>query len=717
MMVELVDKTWIKFYRKLANRLLDFREQRDQLINNIKRVYELAEMKLPTLERDNNIMDIDPFTVFSLFNKSSMRVSNKIKIAKYLAEILNVEADIPTSFESIPTVNNMGATFYYFVGDREEDDIDELWSLFEAALNYSNENNEYRANQFIHYFDRVISKKGIGNSKLTSGLYWISPQTYVNLDKRSIWYIYESGKIPNELTNQMPKFTYYLSGKDYLNIIKILNDYLFNAQKELIDFVDFSYEVWRYSEEIKKQKKESSIKEVETTDADKDIESKDYWIFSPGSQGVNWELFYEKGIMSIEWNEIGDFSIYSNKEEINSKLQEVHANDRNYTNITNAIWQFTNEMKIGDTVYAKRGQNTILGWGIVTSDYVYNSDSQFKSIRYIEWQNKGIWPIFIKPANKTLTKITPYNEFVKKLNLLFEQDDVEKIETPDTVYPIYTDYDFLNEVFIESDDYFKLVQLIKMKKNVILQCPPGVGKTFAAKRLAYSMMGCKDKERVKMIQFHQSYSYEDFIMGFRPTEKGFELRNGTFYNFCKQAEIDSENDYFFIIDEINRGNLSKIFGELFMLIENDKRGSELELLYADEKFSVPKNLYIIGMMNTADRSLAILDYALRRRFAFYNMMASFTTKGFRSYQEMLGNEKFDSLVQCIQNLNAEIMVDDTLGEGFVIGHSYFCNLVNTTDDVLSNIVEYEILPLLNEYWFDEQSKVDLWAEKLRDSIK
>ena len=210
--------------------------------------------------------------------------------------------------------------------------------------------------------------------------------------------------------------------------------------------------------------------------------------------------------------------------------------------------------------------------------------------------------------------------------MLVKQDIIDEIEPMKESYPIYEPTDFLSEVYMDKEEYYKLVQLMEMKKNVILQGPPGVGKTFAAKRLAYSMMGVKDKNRVKMIQFHQSYSYEDFIMGFRPTENGFELRNGTFYNFCKQAEEDSENDYFFIIDEINRGNLSKIFGELFMLIENDKRGSELELLYADENFSVPPNLYIIGMMNTADRSLAILDYALRRRFAFFDMTEDLITQ-------------------------------------------------------------------------------------------
>ena len=222
-----------------------------------------------------------------------------------------------------------------------------------------------------------------------------------------------------------------------------------------------------------------------------------------------------------------------------------------------------------------------------------------------------------------------------------------------------------------------------------------------------------------MIQFHQSYSYEDFIMGFRPSEAGFELKKGAFYNFCKKAEIDSDNDYFFIIDEINRGNLSKIFGELFMLIESDKRGIQLQLLYSDEKFAVPKNVYIIGMMNTADRSLAMLDYALRRRFAFYEMHPGFETEGFREYRMGLENEKFDKLIHCVESLNAVISGDDSLGDGFCIGHSYFCNLTaeTITDRALSGIVEYELIPLLKEYWFDEPLKVKDWTNNLRSAIK
>ena len=246
-----------------------------------------------------------------------------------------------------------------------------------------------------------------------------------------------------------------------------------------------------------------------------------------------------------------------------------------------------------------------------------------------------------------------------------------------------------------------------------------MGKTYIAKRLAYSIMGKKDIERVQMVQFHQSYSYEDFIMGFRPSRNGFELKNGTFYNFCKIAEIDNGNPYFFIIDEINRGNISKIFGELFMLIENDKRGMALQLLYTNEKFVVPSNVYIIGMMNTADRSLAILDYALRRRFAFFEIKPGFQSERFRAYRTTLNNEKFNKLIECIELLNQMITADESLGEGFCIGHSYFCNLdIEQIDDKsLHRIVEYEIIPLLKEYYFDEPEKAKDWSNNLRSAIQ
>ena len=452
--------------------------------------------------------------------------------------------------------------------------------------------------------------------------------------------------------------------------------------------------------------------------ADGDVETKRYWIYSPGNGAEIWDECYQKGIMAIGWDAIGDLTAYNSKDEMKQAMKEDIDPTLSYTMAAHATWQFVREMKPGDVVFAKKGMYHVIGRGVVESDYKFDpSRKQYKNIRSVKWTHKGEWPHPGQAVMKTLTDITPYTDYVAKLNALFESDTVDDVEEPVVDYPSYDAEDFLEEVFMDEESYETLVWLVRNKKNVILQGAPGVGKTFAAKRLAYSMMGEKDPNRVMMVQFHQSYSYEDFIMGFRPSEKGFELKHGAFYNFCKQAEIDSENEYFFIIDEINRGNLSKIFGELFMLIETDKRGVELQLLYSDEKFSVPCNVYLIGMMNTADRSLAMLDYALRRRFAFFEMKPGFDTDGFRAYRMGLASEKFDRLINSIENLNSAIATDDSLGEGFCIGHSYFCNLKKITDQALSGIVEYELIPLLKEYWFDEPTKVKDWANVLRSAIK
>ena len=282
----------------------------------------------------------------------------------------------------------------------------------------------------------------------------------------------------------------------------------------------------------------------------------------------------------------------------------------------------------------------------------------------------------------------------------------------------YTRDDFLNDVFMDLDEYKRLVGLLEMKYNVILQGAPGVGKTYAAKRLAYSIMGEKDENRIKFVQFHQSYSYEDFIQGYRPNDNDnrFVLKNGVFYDFCHRAENDIDRPYFFIIDEINRGNLSKILGELMMLIEKDHRGERLNLLYSNEEFCVPKNIRIIGMMNTADRSLAMMDYALRRRFAFYSFKPAFENPKFIDYQESKKNKKFSNPIDAVEKLNEEIANDDNLGKGFEIGHSYFCTDEDITDEWLNNVIEYEIKPLISEYWFDEPEKARNQIDELKKKI-
>lgn len=824
---------WEDFYTEFASKLLDFKDKRNELIEKVKAIYDITDINMPKLEENYNLVDIDPFTVFGLFNKG-ITEENRKKILKAIKKLFDVKTEVPTSFSGLPVLNVLNSNFYRFIDERGENDIDDLWGLFESAFAYNKSNTSENREIFSKYFDLAINKKSNGTSKITMGLFWILPNTFLNLDSRNEWYIYESGKIPKDVVKKLPKIKGKISAEEYFGVLDNLKDYINSEESNIKNFKDLSYSAWNYSEEVNQKMREKEkyktskasflrwfaplIKalrdlggsatppearekiieneklseeelsvtrgknkvnkfenevafarsylasagyidksvhgvwtltdagmSVNMTDelaseiykkvvlsnqnetvnessafADEDVHTIRYWIYSPGENAYMWDEFYNSGIMAIGWGEIGDLKAFDSKDAMREKMKEVFDEDLSFKNSAHATWQFANEMKIGDIVFVKKGMNKIIGRGVVMSDYEFDSsrEDEFKNIRQVDWTHNGEWEHPGQAAMKTLTDITPYTQYVEKLNKIFDEDS-EEVEEIEKVYPVYTKEDFLSEVYMAEEDYERLKKVLRIKKNIVLQGAPGVGKTFVARRLAFSIMGVKDIERVMMLQFHQSYSYEDFIMGFRPSANGFELRRGAFYNFCKKAEVDEDNDYFFIIDEINRGNLSKIFGELFMLIENDKRGLSLQLLYSDEKFSVPKNLYIIGMMNTADRSLAMLDYALRRRFAFFNIEPGFDTEGFIKYKNGLENEKLERLISCIKNLNEVILEDESLGEGFCIGHSYFCNLSPSTidDEVLLGIVEYELIPLLKEYWFDEPTKLNDWINNLRRAIK
>ena len=315
---------------------------------------------------------------------------------------------------------------------------------------------------------------------------------------------------------------------------------------------------------------------------------------------------------------------------------------------------------------------------------------------------------YFQNPHGSLFKLTR-GEFDFIVDLIREENPLQL----ESAIATYTKDDFLEEVYMTETRYENLVTVLRNKKNIILQGAPGVGKTFAAKRLAYSMMGEKDESRIEFVQFHQNYSYEDFMMGYKPVEDGFELKYGIFYRFCQKAANQPDKDYFFIIDEINRGNMSKIFGELLMLIERDYRGTKATLAYNGLTFSVPRNLYIIGMMNTADRSLAMIDYALRRRFSFFEVDPGFDSDGFIQYQNSLNNETLNELVARVKDLNKEIALDKSLGKGFCIGHSYFCGRDVCTEEWLHSIVDYDILPMLSEYWFDDATKLHRWENILQ----
>ena len=825
---------WINFYSEFATKLLEFKNNRAELIVDIQSAYSAINMKLPKLEREDSIIDIDPFSVFGLFNKGITN-ANRIAILESFATVFNIKSKVPNNFDGIPVLNNLKATYYGFKDDRQVADIDNLWGLYESAINLAEKDDAANREIFTKWYDTVHDQLGI-RWNITMGLYWIRPYEFINLDSINRGFIVDPDNMPVDFVNSVKKKLNKVPyASEYLAIKDACLHALKDSDYEYKNFPELSYRAWIVSKQVNQEKAEvkgkksskaaflrwfapliqalrdlggsgtpaearakiieneqlsedeinqtrgknnvnkfenevafarnylvnagyidksvygiwtltEAGKSVDMTSemasdifknvlssspskkeknidalADEDVHTVRYWLYAPGEGSCMWNEFYTLGIMAIGWGEIGDLSTFDSKDAMKIKMREVIDESLSYKNAAHATWQFANEMKIGDIVFVKKGMHQIIGRGVVMSDYEYDNtrDDEYKNIRQVDWTHNGVWPHPGQAVMKTLTDITSYTDYVEKLNSLFEDETEEDAEDVEKTYPPYTKEDFLSEVFMPEEEYDKLSGILRIKKNIILQGAPGVGKTFVAKRIAFSMMGVKDVERVMMVQFHQSYSYEDFIMGFRPSTDGFELKRGAFYNFCKKAEIDGDNDYFFIIDEINRGNLSKIFGELFMLIENDKRGVSLQLLYSDEKFSVPKNIYIIGMMNTADRSLAMLDYALRRRFAFFEIKPGFTTDGFREYRMSLENEKFDKLIACVESLNNVISNDESLGDGFCIGHSYFCNLLPDTidDQVLSGIVEYELIPLLKEYWFDEPIKVKDWSINLRSAIK
>lgn len=835
---------WTDFYMELADKLLDFKNDRASLIENIKDIYTAINIKLPTLEKGNDIVDIDPFTVYGLFNKGITN-ANRMLIMNQMAKTFEIDAKVPANFDGIPVLNNLFATFYGFkdgrskAGGRGVDDIDNLWILFEIALKLDRdpENGKYQ-HDFISAYNTARGQFGV-KWNITMGLYWIRPYTFINLDSRNRWFLTQPNILPADYVvlvsdalskNEIP------SGEIYLDMCMKCADYMKAGRSKYISLPELSYYAWLESDNVSKnqikdkKKKEKSnaeflkwfapvikalrdlggsataadtrnkiienehltkeqvsitrgktkvnkfenevafarnylvkggyidksvrgvwtlteagekvdmteelaseifktvvaqnqqAKQSDGVTAGEDIDDGiRYWTYAPGEDGGMWKEMQNKGIMAIGWGEIGAIDAFQSKEEIRDKMKEVYGGNSSYKNSVHAVWQFCNVMKPGDIVFVKKGRTNIIGRGIVESEYMYDDERTdgYNNIRKVKWTHDESHELEIKLALKTLTDVTPYTDYVDKLNELYDTD-LELEDEEEKEYKAYTKIDFLEDVYMSEENYDTLVSLLRHKKNIILQGAPGVGKTFAARRLAYSMMGEKNSDRVMLVQFHQSYSYEDFVEGYRPSaeESGFVLTKGVFYNFCRKAEIDSDNEYFFIIDEINRGNLSKIFGELFMLIEKDKRNQNLQLLYSRDKFNVPKNVYIIGMMNTADRSLAMIDYALRRRFSFFELKPGFETEGFTEYRMKLDNSKFDKLIKCTEELNSEISLDETLGEGFCIGHSYFCdiNSEELTDQRLMEIVEFELIPLLKEYWFDEPKNVERWSEKLRGAI-
>lgn len=653
----------------------------DQIYNNLHEEF-LNEYPLEIFQS----MLLNEYCLGTQNSKKSL--SYKLEFGKYKQLSLGIGGGTAGKFGIFYSSND---EIYKDSKGRKVDNPTVYWEAFRNQLHSFLMNiDKIEDYNFENDFPLLVGKNILLLKLLT--IYY--PDQFISINRRdALLSIYEYFGI--DFDNN--ETTFLLSYK--LN--KILKHELLGVS---IDLRGLSHYLWRLY-----------LKLADKAEISPKTKSTNIWLYSPGTNAENWDEIFDRGLMYLN-DSIGDIRLYSNKDEIKVKLHSLNVDANEEASFKNKVlsrWQFANEMKIGDIVYAKKGRKIILGKGLVESDYIYDQESgKYASYRKVNWLIKGEYdhtPMGDMPV-KVLTEVSRYKGYPDKLEALFSNEVVTVNE--------YGREEFLKNSFISDELYDSIINNLSRKKNLILQGPPGVGKTYLAKRLFYSLMGEVDDTKIEMVQFHQSYSYEDFVQGYRPNEEGkFELKEGIFYKITQQAKKEYESNpadskkYAIIIDEINRGNLSKILGELLMLIDADKREKywSINLTYSDEDFYIPPNLYIIGTMNTADRSLSLVDYALRRRFAFITLPSAFESSKLKHY--LLDVEHIDvnivnSIIKSMIDLNRYIK--DTLGEGFVIGHSYFINQLNHSVDIISTlneIINYEIIPLLEEYYFDDQEKI------------
>ena len=688
---------WIKFYTEFAIKLIPFDKDRILLLIKLKKVLDEAKVNFPIMENDHTeLRDICPFTVFSIFNRGITN-ENRRKICAGLKSEFQIEAPVPESFDGIPVLDNRKSWFFAYKDKRRVDDIDNLWNLFARAIEY--DDNHKRKGDFIEAFNRVLLQSGI-KWNITMGLYWIAPFSFLNLDSVNQNFIVNNSEIVNNIEVD-GLFKKMINGNEYLQLIKSCEDYFKKENSKYRSFPELSLAAWKYS-----QNKVNKC-----------------WLVGASWGRVNktdefieneiWQNGYDdKYLDEVKHVKVGDKIVIKTTYTMKNNLPFEYNRSASVMDIV-AIGTVTKNLK--------DGKNLEVNWNNKLDEpkkWYFGSwrDTIQEIKRDKSWKEADLLDFIFEGKEQDYNKFL--NDKTDEASELSDKIGQEVMELDKNNINPYTKQNFLNEVFMKETDYDKLVALLKHKKNIILQGAPGVGKTFTAKRLAYSLIGTEDDSRIEMVQFHQNYSYEDFVMGYRPSENGFELRSGVFYDFCETARNDINNEYYFIIDEINRANLSSVFGELLMLVENDYRDKHVNLVYKkDELFSVPHNVYIIGMMNTADRSIAMIDYALRRRFSFFTMKPGFESNGFMVWQHKVSNDVFDTLIEKIKKLNADIAADGSLGEGFCIGHSYFVydekNIpANGVEAWLRNVVYYDICPMLDEYWFDDKQKSEHWQNEL-----
>lgn len=697
--------TWIPIYQELADELSKWKNRQGELIAFLEGLRANEYVITPFMDKDENgarfpLKEIDPFTFFGVFNRGIKR-EQRISILAEMKKFFKLNSALPEDFSGIPIVNNQSSWFISFQGKRKANDAEKLWNVFKLAL----KDSPLRDYEFLNAFDEALTVRRT-NINLTMGLFWIRPHEFINLDQVNRAYLGIS--LPSEGLNA----GFYT---------ETLNSFRSTGKT----FPELSLEAWQSANTESPARKVSQSK----SPGHNSKETVAYWLVGaywndrdPADQtdrflteGI-WENGYDNRLHEeVKSMQVGD-KIAIKAAGTQKKNLPFNADNRTVSRMT---------IKAVGTVVANRGDGRTVEveWdtNFIENDWYFYThrgtlwhlrvDKEYKHLELSEKLRDFVW----------YGKKQDYDWWVKRWGLFEEQREIPDDEIDADNNPPYGIDDLVSSgIFLMENELVQILDNLSSKKAMILQGPPGVGKTFIARKLAYALMKEVDPNRLEMVQFHQSYSYDDFVRGYRPVSGkagSFGLQNGVFYEFCQKAIKDPDREYVFIIDEINRGNLSQIFGEILMLIEHDKRHPEfaVPLIYRNEdepRFYIPSNLYLIGLMNVADRSLAMVDYALRRRFIFVSLKPQYERDMFRQWlaERSMQTDLIDLIIKRMITLNNEIREDPLLGENYMIGHSFFCpkgdNFAGLDKNWYQGIVRTEIAPLLKEYWFDNQMKAE-----------
>jgi 5-methylcytosine-specific restriction protein B len=700
--------TWIPLYQELATKLAGWEKRQDELIAFLETLRQEGSVVTPLQDKDQAgtrflLEEIDPFTFFGVFNRK-IGFDQRLAILVRMKQHFRLKSELPEDFDGVPLLNNLKSWFFPYQDSRNKGDVTRLWRVFRLGLAKA----PLGKKPFRRAFDEALTVKQT-NVNLTMGLFWIRPYVFLSLDQVNRAY----------LGLRLP--TGGLTVKFYAETLQQLS----SGRKS---FPEMSLEAWGAENERTRRIAEAKESRYRAWGGI------NYWLVSaywddrdPADQTGRFleEGIWENGHLNRPINQVMSMRV---NDKIAIKATSTQHKDLPFDAREMTVARMT--IKAIGTIVANRldGRVVEVEWDpdfVEKSWYFYTNRSPVWQLRlddgypykvFAEKLRDFVW--YGKEQDHVWFAKTWWDSDMPKAA---EGDDLQMIKQPYSVQDIIA-----SGVFLTEEDLNQILDRLKAKKALILQGPPGVGKTFIARKLAYALMKEADNDRLEMVQFHQSYSYDDFVRGYRPLPgKGgnFGLQNGVFYDFCQRAIQDPDREYIFIIDEINRGNLSQIFGELLMLIEHDKRGPEfaVPLVYRNEnepRFYIPSNLYLLGLMNVADRSLAMVDYALRRRFAFATLKPQYASDLYRQWllDRSMNPVLVNLIVERMTALNQDIKEDPLLGENYQIGHSFFSpngdDFAGLDRNWFHSIVRTEIVPLLKEYWFDNPSQAEEAERKL-----